>query len=138
MAHELLGTYELTTVYTSQGGRPYLMTGTLTLSSPEHRPRQERPRVAAWPVAGRYMPSESGSSAQGVVVEGEILYRCYICLDISPVLYRLTWVTDSAFGGTWEDRQTGISRVYDSTGRELPNPAGHYCARRVSIGSLGD
>jgi hypothetical protein len=137
MAHELHGTYELTTVYTSQGGRPYPVTGRLTLSPPEQRPRQERPRVAAWPVAGTYLPSDSSSSAEGVVVEGEILYRCY-CLDISPVLYRLTWVTDSAFGGTWEDRQTGISRVYDSTGRGLPNPAGHYCAHRVSIGSSGD
>jgi hypothetical protein len=138
MAHELLGTYELTTVYTSQGGRPYPMTGKLTLSPPEQRPRQQRPRVAAWPVAGSYLPSDSGSSKEGVVVKGVVLYRKDLCLDCSPVLYQLTWMTDSAFGGTWEDRQTGLYRVYDSTGRELPNPAGHYCARRVSAGSSGD
>jgi hypothetical protein len=131
MAHELLGSYELTTVYTSQGGKPYPMTGRLTLTPPELRRGQDRLRVAPWPVAGSYLASDSGSSAEGVVVDGEILYRCYICLDISPVRYQLAWVTDSGFGGTWEDRQTGLYRVYDSTGRRLPNPAGHYCARRV-------
>ena len=131
MAHELLGSYELTTVYTSQGGRPYTMTGRLTLTPPEQRRQQGRVPVAAWPVSGSYLASDSGSSAEGVVVEGEVLYRGYVCLDCSPVRYLLQWVTDSAFGGRWEDRQTGLYRVYDSTGRKLPNPAGHYCARRV-------
>jgi hypothetical protein len=135
MAHELLGTYELTTVYTSQGGEPFPVTGRLTLSPPEVRRGQERMRVAPWPVAGFYLSADSGSSREGVVVKGDVMYRPDLCLDCSPVLYQLEWVTDSGFGGTWEDRQTGLYRVYDSTGREPPNPAGHYCARRVSADS---
>jgi hypothetical protein len=145
MATELFGTYELNTVHTSQGGASYTIAGRLVLMPPDTLRRYYRPRLQSWvrtgdrPVAGVYIPADSGYPDDIVEVEGEVLYvGCRMCMDASPNHYQITWVLDSAFGGTWENFQTGIWRVYDSaSGRELPNPAGYFCARRLSSDSAG-
>jgi hypothetical protein len=55
---------------------------------------------------------------------------CRRCLDASPLEYRIIAVTAQEFWGYWIDAQTGIDRAFDPSGRRVPNPAGHYCARR--------
>ena len=42
--------------------------------------------------------------------------------------------TAGGFAGTWHDPQTGIGRVVDKTGGELPDPEGYFCASRASTG----
>jgi len=51
-------------------------------------------------------------------------------LDGVVVDYHIVALTPDGFWGLWIDRQTGLGHIVDSTGRWLPNPAGHFCARR--------
>jgi hypothetical protein len=139
IAHELIGTYQLIALYTSSPGTPYRVTGRLVLGAADSLLRYYRPRLGGgWvrtgdrPVAGVYMPTDSQYPQDSVEVEGEVLYiGCRLCFDASPDHYRIEWVVDSAFGGTWENLQSGIDRAYDSAGHELPNPGGFFCARRL-------
>ncbi len=105
MARDLIGTYQLTTVHTSQGGEPYPITGKLILTSPDSLRRYYRPRPQGWvrtgehPVAGIYVPSDGRYPQNMAEVDGEVLYvGCRICPDASPNQYQITWVADSAFG----------------------------------------
>lgn len=66
-----------------------------------------------------------------VQAENDRLYvGCRRCFDASPLEYRIIAVTPQEFWGYWIDPQTGISTVFDSSGRLVPDPAGQYCARR--------
>ena len=85
-------------------------------------------------VAGVWTGQNDSTTYQDdVSVDGHNFYLgCRVCLDASPVRFGIERVAATGFWGHWEDPQTGISRVYDTAGRELPNPAGIYCAVRVS------
>lgn len=67
-------------------------------------------------------------------VDGLTLYLgCRDCLDASPDVLTITHVSPQGFWGHWEHRQTGIARAEDArTGEWLPNPAGFFCAQRVT------
>ena len=47
-----------------------------------------------------------------------------------PTLYRIEWMADEGFGGTWENYlSSGFARPVDDQGRFLPDPSGYFCAR---------
>ena len=46
--------------------------------------------------------------------------------------YRIEAIYPAGFWGHWEDPQEGLGRLIDSAGNWAPNPAGYFCARRLS------
>lgn len=142
---DLAGDYDLLSVYASGGARISFSRMRLRLVRTDSAyralasPIAERPTWLAGSV--EWLDTITGAPLRGsdttpvyrdtAQIEGSALYiGCRRCLDGSPVRYRILAVTAREFWGYWEDPQTGITRVADSTGRWLPNPAGHYCARR--------
>jgi len=57
---------------------------------------------------------------------------CQTCFDAQWVYYTITEVRPNGFIGHWVDPQTGIGKLVDRKGRELPNPEGYFCAERIS------
>jgi hypothetical protein len=54
-----------------------------------------------------------------------------ICLDYSPTVYRATYHSAAGVFGEWSNPMIGILRLYDpQSRRELPAPAGFFCAVR--------
>jgi hypothetical protein len=92
-----------------------------------HRPRADLRLTGSvrWPSIERPDTAE---------VDGLTLYLgCRDCLDASPDVLTITHVSPRGFWGRWENRQTGIGRAADArTGEWLPNPAGYFCAWRVT------
>jgi len=141
-ARALGGAYSLTLVTTSAGGHPYYVRWRLWLT----------PTDSAHGVAGRDDPSlagvvtwddttqrrprltlgSPGSMTDTAEVVGARLYLgCHDCLDGAPYELRIIAVTSNEFWGIFEMGMNGSGAVLtDSTGRVLPNPAGHYCAQR--------
>jgi len=74
----------------------------------------------------RPMPVESDRDS-GILYVG-----CRACLDASPWHLYIAAVSDGGFWGLWRDYQTGIGRAFDEAGHPLPDPAGLFCAKRVS------
>jgi hypothetical protein len=67
-------------------------------------------------------------------VDGLTLYLgCRDCLDASPDILTITHAGSQGFWGQWANRQSGVGRAADPrTGEWLPNPAGYFCAWRVT------
>jgi hypothetical protein len=54
-----------------------------------------------------------------------------ICLDYSPTVYKATYQSAAGVFGEWSNAMIGIVRLYDPQAkRELPAPAGFFCAIR--------
>ena len=68
------------------------------------------------------------------VVSGRLYLGCHGCLDAAAYDLRIIAVTPNEFWGIWEVPINGSGTVLtDSANRVLPNPAGHYCARRLGL-----
>jgi hypothetical protein len=141
-ARALEGAYSLTLVTTSAGGRPYDAQWRLWLAPTDsaHRFAREGPSLAGvviWDDTTRHRPrltlGSPGSMTDTAEVVGARLYLgCHDCLDGAPYELRIIAVTSKAFWGIFEMHMNGSGTVVtDSTGRVMPNPAGHYCARRL-------
>ena len=64
--------------------------------------------------------------------DGDTLFLgCRDCLDGSPERLHVRAITPAGLWGSWVDYQTGIGRVLDRNRKELPNPAGYFCAKRT-------
>jgi len=57
---------------------------------------------------------------------------CTMCTDAEFIYHTIVQVRPNGFIGRWHDPQTGIGRVVDSKGHELPDPKGYFCALRTS------
>jgi hypothetical protein len=57
---------------------------------------------------------------------------CANCADAMFVYHKILRVRSNAFSGRWYDPQTGIGKLIDKNGKELPNPEGYFCAERIS------
>ena len=84
-------------------------------------------------LAGRFRyASDSLRLVEEAEVEDGVLFvGCRRCMDGSPDELRLLAATPTDVWGLWYNPQSGIERVIDSSGSPLPNPAGHFCMRRV-------
>jgi hypothetical protein len=142
-APELAGTYALTMVTTSAGGQPLFITRRLWLSPTDSAHQSVglayRPLagVISWDDTTSRRPALGSTPSLGDTVEvvsGRLYLGCRQCLDQGPTELRIIAVTSSEFWGIWEDPMYGSGTVLtDSINRVLPNPAGHYCARRLRL-----
>ena len=139
----MTGTFRLVLVTTSYPGfgTPVDSGWTLTLNTPDsaqraqarertvgHSPRQHLQLLGSIATAG--------TPVQPAELENGVLYLgCRDCNDASPLTLRLAEVSVAGFRGTWRDYQTGIGRVFDSSGKPAPDPAGYFCAVRTPNGS---
>lgn len=138
-ALRLPGRYQVTMVPTSYGTTRRRSLARLLLGPPDtlrryYPERLHDPRVL-WgqQIAGVWTEQlESRVYEELVTFENDMLYLgCRVCLDASPIYFSIEHMAATGFWGHWEDRQTGLYRIYDTAGRPLPNPAGIYCAVRV-------
>jgi hypothetical protein len=139
-AFRLPGRYQVTMVSTSYGTTRRRSFANVLLGPPDTLRRYFPERLhdprALWgqQIAGVWtQQGESGVYEDLVTFENDMLYLgCRMCLDASPTYFSIEHMAATGFWGHWEDRQTGLYQVYDTAGRALPNPAGIYCAVRVS------
>lgn len=140
----LAGSYRLVTVTTSFGGKPDVARGILRLAVADsatrfaptspgspRSPRSDRALV------GTYEPDRRNRSRMldSAEYEGGRLYiGCRHCLDGDPTVYEVGWSGTSGFGGMWRDYQIGVVRAVGPAG-PAPDPAGHYCAMRMTPSS---
>jgi hypothetical protein len=77
------------------------------------------------------------SEAALVDAAGVLHVGCYPCLDGGASLYRIVAAGPSGLWGLWETPiNENLMRLSDTrTGRDLPNPAGFFCALRRSVDS---
>jgi hypothetical protein len=136
-APSLAGEFDLVSVLASDGPPGYAWRGVLRLVATDSafRPlRSSTSENAPWLAGTLEWRSQAGDSLvqrDTVQAVSEWLYvGCRRCMDASPLEYRIIAVTPREFWGYWQDPQTGISTAMDASGRRLPDPAGHYCARR--------
>jgi len=137
----LAGRFRLITVTTSQGrayrhaaetGLTLRMADSLeraaaTARGVGHAPRRALQFVGRW----RWAPDSEAQQPDLAEVDAGVLYLgCRDCLDGSPWHLQITAVSPAGFWGTWRDYQTGTVRAVDGRGRELPDPAGFFCAVR--------
>ena len=148
----LAGTYELVLVATSPAERGRSARGRLTLwptdtlqryytralGVGEYRRWGDKPLYGSADIElARVGASTEGElrSADpewpGVIVHrsGDVWLGFAAVLDGSTTALRITDVTSDSLWGTWEASYGYIVRVRD--GREVPNPAGYFCAFRV-------
>jgi hypothetical protein len=142
-APKLAGTYALTLVTTSAGGRPLYIRNRLWLAPTDSA--HQNVGQAYRPLAGVYswddtttqrpVPGSTPSTGDTVeVVSGRLYMGCRQCLGRGPTELRIIGVTPNEFWGIWEDPFYSSGDILtDSTNRVLPNPAGHYCARRLRL-----
>jgi hypothetical protein len=134
----LAGEYDLVSVVASDGSPRHSWSGVLRLVAtdsafrPLGRASSENvPWLAGTLTTWVSDRPDSVLSRDTVQAENDRMYvGCRRCLDASPLEYRIIAVTAQEFWGYWIDAQTGIDRAFDPSGRRVPNPAGHYCARR--------
>jgi hypothetical protein len=132
--------YQITMVPTSHGTTRHGRVARLFLAPPDTLRRYDPERyrhadvLLGQQVAGVWMQDYDSTTYQAQVsIEGHNLYvGCRVCLDASPLRFGIERIASGGFWGHWEDPQTGLYRMYDTAGRELPKPAGIYCAVRLS------
>lgn len=135
----LAGSYEVTQVALPYGPHPAYWRGHLELLPADSLRRYYIETIGGpkrhgfRPLVGQYRyAGDSLRQVEEAEVEGGVLYLgCRRCADASPDELRLIAATTTAVWGTWYNPQTGIDRAMDSLGQPLPNPAGHFCMRRV-------
>ncbi len=136
---KLVGRFDLVSVTTSAGAPPFVWHSELTLVATDSRNRPvnpipigEVPRLAGTLTTATGDPSRP-LGKDTVQVEWDTLYVG--CRGCSRTAYRVIALTPTGFWGLWIDPQEGIGKAVDSTGRWLPNPAGYFCALRLSRGT---
>jgi hypothetical protein len=75
-----------------------------------------------------------GSYRDTVFSEGrELHFGCpsWMCTDASPTVLEIFVIDSTGFRGRWSNSQSGIGRIFDASGRALPNPEGFFCATRM-------
>ena len=91
-----------------------------------HSPRRDLRLTGTW----RWNRDQRAEPAEW---DGDTLFLgCRDCLDGSPERLRVRAIAPAQLWGSWVDYQIGIVRVFDRNGKELPNPAGYFCATRIS------
>jgi hypothetical protein len=130
-AADLAGDYDLVSVVTSFGPPPAPWRGHLTLQRVVQQDDQ-RPiaLVGAYSQAG--VRGSSAPRPDSVSVVGDtLILGPWLMLDMSAPRYYIRARTDNGFWGQWYENVRGNGmHMTDSTGRELPDPAGHFCAVR--------
>lgn len=143
---QLTGKYSFTTVATSPGLDRSPVRGELTLKVADTLERYYERRLNGFARAGNrplvgqlaWHYPDGMVRTQPVVVQQNpgdtqlISGFCDNCHDAMLVYHRIVQLRANGFSGRWSDPQTGIGRVVDKNGRELPDPAGYFCAIRVS------
>lgn len=143
---QLAGKYKFVTVATSSGLDRTPVVGDLTLEAADTLQRFYERRLSGWvrngdrPLVGEltWHYDDGNVKTESVVVQRSsgdtelITGVCGNCADAMLRYYRITVLRAGGFAGTWHDPQTGIGRVVDRAGRELPDPEGHFCANRAS------
>lgn len=67
----------------------------------------------------------------GAEVSGDTIYRgCRSCFDGLTRVSLVEWVSETGLWGRWQD-EDGFAAYFDQDGRQLPEPAGHFCAERL-------
>ena len=135
----LVGRYDLFAVTVSDGPPVWTWQTELTLTTTDSLfrpiPAPDTGAIyAPWLAGTIRWKSQDGEGVwrhDTVQVEYDTMYvGCRHCNDGVVVDYHIIAITPYGFWGLWIDRQTGLGSIVDSTGRLLPNPAGHFCARR--------
>jgi hypothetical protein len=135
----LVGRFDLISVNASSGGPLEVLRGELVLRTTDSlfRPVAAPDSSSLTPPwLGGTLTWATGDSTYptghaAVEVEYDTMYvGGRRMLDGVVVDYHIVALTPDGFWGLWIDRQTGLGHLVDSTGRWLPNPAGHFCARR--------
>ena len=142
----LAGKYRFVTIATSPGMDGATATAELTLRPADTLQRYYERRITGYARGGnRPLVGElAWRSADGQVTTEAVVIQqnprdtqlisgwCRsLCLDGMQVYHSLMEVGPNRFSGFWHDPQTGIGRVVDKNGHELPDPAGYFCADRV-------
>jgi hypothetical protein len=120
-----------------------LLGGPVSRSVPQRRrtpsPFSEAPQRGCNP-PGQSIHLANGqpfSEAALVDAAGVLHVGCYPCLDGAVSLYRIVAASPSGLWGLWEPPiNENLMRLSDTrTGRDLPYPAGLFCALRRSLDS---
>jgi hypothetical protein len=140
----LPGRYTFVTVATSPGLDKWTVQGELTLRAADTLERYYERRIRGIvragnrPLVGQLVwHSEGKVRTEPVVVQQNpgdtqlISGFCTECDDATLVYHRIIETRANGFSGRWNDPQTGIVRLIDKNGRELPDPEGYFCAFRV-------
>jgi hypothetical protein len=136
---ELAGRYEVTLIPLSYGPKAPLWRGHLELATTDTLHRYYIETIGGYkrhglrPLAGQFRHAHDPVRLveEAEVEDGILFLGCRRCADGSPHELRLLAATPTTVWGLWYNPQSGIERVIDSLGNPLPNPAGHFCMRRV-------
>lgn len=139
------GSYLLTTIATSSGMDHSPEVTSLTLRPADTLERYYEVSLRGHRRTGNrimvgqnILRRDNGESATDSVVMQQnpgstqmIFGFCSLCFDAQWVYYTITELRPNGFAGRWSDPQTGIGKLVDRNGRELPNPEGYFCADKV-------
>lgn len=137
---ELAGVYALTLIGTTRGSEGSRGTARLTLRVADTLERYYRRgwppvrRMLDRPLIGTIVSPLDTLRTDGATVAGDTLFLGCApgdCFDGWLIRLRIRSTSPTGFWGEWEDRQEGMGRLVDSSGRWLPDPKGYYCARRL-------
>jgi hypothetical protein len=142
---QLAGDFRLVQVVTSDsvdGISAFETPLTLAVADSTQRARARERRLGNRPrdfqmVGARRWPSQNmqdPAELDGIYLR----LGCVECTDASPDYLRIEHVTPTGFSGRWGNAQTGIGRIVRANGTLAPDPAGHFCAQRVSSVPRGD
>ena len=135
----LAGRYDVTLVVLSYGPGSPSRRGHLELAPTDTLRRYYIQTIGGYkrygmrPLAGQFRAANDPlRRVEDAEVEDGVLYiGCRRCMDASPGELRLLATTPTVVWGLWYNPQSGLESVTDSLGKPLPNPAGHFCMRRV-------
>jgi hypothetical protein len=124
----------------SYGRQRSFWRGDLSLAPTDTLQRYYIQTIRGWlrhgerPLAGRFSyANDSLRRGEDAEVEDGVLFLgCRRCMDASPDELRLLAATPTEVWGLWYNPQSSLERVTDSAGNPLPNPAGHFCMRRLA------
>ena len=141
----LTGEFRLVQVVTSDTlGRPYAYETLLTLMLADsgQRERARERRLGNLPrdfqiVGSRGWPSQNMREPAELDGIG-LRLGCVECFDASPDYLRVEQISTDGFTGSWSNSQSGIGRIVRKNGTFAPDPAGHFCAHRITTAPSGD
>jgi hypothetical protein len=137
----LAGSFEIFLVTTSWP-EPVIYSGTLSLrvASVEEIEQAQEEGIGRIPRQITHAGSHGrdGYSFPAEADGGMIYLGCVACVDASPEHLYVAAAAEGGLWGLWRDYQTGIGRVFDEDMNPLPDPAGYFCALRVSESQSGN